>query len=160
MTPMVQKLVSDAFLVNIGQLDHYIVFGTKSGGIQDFQRGKMCPIGVKQTPPSRPGNSVYFGSPVPSQKKSRSQKKGKEERRGERERIEKRGEEESKWGMKEKREIKGKEIKGGASYTKQNQEMLEPKKIRKRKGKEERKYWSQKKTRELGCERSRGVYIS
>ena len=53
---MVQKLVSDAFLVNIGQLDHYVVFGTKSGVIQDFQRGKMCPIGVKQTPsdPPRP----------------------------------------------------------------------------------------------------------
>ena len=51
---MAQKRVSDAFLVNIGQLDHYVVFGTKSGGIQDFQRGKMCPIGVKQTPPDPP----------------------------------------------------------------------------------------------------------
>ena len=51
---MAQKRVSDAFLVNIGQLDHYVVFGTKSGGIQDFQRGKMCPIGVKQTPQTPP----------------------------------------------------------------------------------------------------------
>ena len=52
----VQKLVSDAFLVNIGQLDHFMVFGTKSGALQPFQRGKTCPIGVKQTPvdPSRP----------------------------------------------------------------------------------------------------------
>jgi len=45
-----------------------------------------------------------FWEPGSEPKKSRSQKKGKEERRGERERVEKRGEEESKWGMKEKRD--------------------------------------------------------
>ena len=46
----VQKGVSGASSVNIGQLDHYVVFGTKSGAVQDFQRGKKCSIGVKQTP--------------------------------------------------------------------------------------------------------------
>ena len=46
----VKKLVSDAYLVNICQLDHFMVFGTKSGALQDFQRGKVCAIGVKQTP--------------------------------------------------------------------------------------------------------------
>ena len=45
----VQKRVSDTDLVNIGQLDHYVVFGTKFGPVQDFQRGKKCPLGVKQT---------------------------------------------------------------------------------------------------------------
>ena len=48
--PKVRKWVSDAYPVNIGQLDHYVLFGTKSGAAQDFQRGKKCPIGVKQTP--------------------------------------------------------------------------------------------------------------
>ena len=50
------KWVSDAYLVIMGQLDHHVVFGTKSGAIQDFQRGKKCPVGVKQTPlgPPRP----------------------------------------------------------------------------------------------------------
>ena len=46
----VRKGASGASSVNIGQLDHYVVFGTKSGAIQDFQRGKKCPVGVKQTP--------------------------------------------------------------------------------------------------------------
>ena len=49
-TPKVWKWVSDAYPINMGQLDHHVVLGTKSGAIQDFQRGKMCPIGVKQTP--------------------------------------------------------------------------------------------------------------
>ena len=40
----VQKWISDTHLVTIGQLDHYVVFGTKSGTVQDFQRGKKCPI--------------------------------------------------------------------------------------------------------------------
>ena len=53
-------------------------------------------------------------------------------------------------GDERKKERSKKEIKGGASYTKQNQEMLEPKKIRKRKGKEEGKYWSQKKLENRG----------
>merc|ERR1712055_1003272 len=55
-TPKVWKWVSDAYPTNMGQLDHHVVFGTKSGAIQDFQRGKKCPIGVKQTPfdPPRP----------------------------------------------------------------------------------------------------------
>ena len=47
--PKVQKWVSDANPVNIGQLDHYVVFGTKYGAIQGFQRGKKCPTEVKQT---------------------------------------------------------------------------------------------------------------
>ena len=46
-TPKVWKWVSDAYPINMGQLDHHVVFGTKSGAIQDFQRGKKCPIGVK-----------------------------------------------------------------------------------------------------------------
>ena len=56
----VQKWVSDNHLATIGQLDHYVVFGTKSGTVQDFQRCKKCPIWVKQTtldPPSDPPNS-------------------------------------------------------------------------------------------------------
>ena len=54
--PKVWKWVSDAYPVNMGQLDHHVVFGIKFGAIQDFQRGKKCPIGVKQTPfdPPRP----------------------------------------------------------------------------------------------------------
>ena len=71
--------------------------------------------------------------------------------------------------MKEKKRSK-KERKGGASYTKQNQKMLEPKKIRKRRGKRKtrkvlepkklenrgmrgdqtKKCWSQKKKRNGG----------
>ena len=46
----IQKRVSGAFPVNIGQLDHNVVFGTKSGAVKDFQRGKKCPLGVKWTP--------------------------------------------------------------------------------------------------------------
>ena len=48
--PKVQKWVSDADPINIGQLDHYVSFGTKSGAVQDlymgpnFKRGKKCPI--------------------------------------------------------------------------------------------------------------------
>ena len=40
----VQKWVIDNHLVTIGQLDHNVVLGTKSGTVQDFQRGKKCPI--------------------------------------------------------------------------------------------------------------------
>ena len=39
-TKRVQKWVSDAYPVNMGQLDQYVVFGTKSGAIQDFRTGK------------------------------------------------------------------------------------------------------------------------
>ena len=46
----VRKWVTGAYSVNMGQLDHHVVFGTKSGALQDFQRGKKCPMGVKQTP--------------------------------------------------------------------------------------------------------------
>ena len=46
----VWKWVGDAYPVNMGQLDHLVVFGTKSGAAQDFQRGKKCPRGFKQTP--------------------------------------------------------------------------------------------------------------
>ena len=50
------KWVSDAYLAKMGQLDYHVVFGTKSGALQDFQRGKKHPTGVKQTPldPPRP----------------------------------------------------------------------------------------------------------
>ena len=34
--PNVRNWVSDTDLVNIGQLDHYMVIGTKFGAIQDF----------------------------------------------------------------------------------------------------------------------------
>ena len=36
----VQKRASDTKLVNIGRLDHYVVFGIKFGPVQDFQRDK------------------------------------------------------------------------------------------------------------------------
>ena len=49
-TPKFWKWVSDAYPVSMGQLDHHVVFGTKSGALHDFQRGKKCPMGVKQTP--------------------------------------------------------------------------------------------------------------
>ena len=51
--PKVYKWVTDALPVLIGQLDPYVVFGTKFGAAQDFQRGKKCSIGVKQTPLDR-----------------------------------------------------------------------------------------------------------
>ena len=35
----VRKGASGASSVNIGRLDHYVVFGTKSGAIQDFLEG-------------------------------------------------------------------------------------------------------------------------
>ena len=43
----VQKWVRDAFSENLGQLDHYVVLGTKSGAVQDLQRGKKCLLGVE-----------------------------------------------------------------------------------------------------------------
>ena len=46
----VQKWVSDIYFVNIGHLDHHVVFGTKLGIVQDFQRGKKGPIWVQQNP--------------------------------------------------------------------------------------------------------------
>ena len=55
--PIGQKWVSDAYPVHIFQLDHYVVFGTKSYAVIDFQRGKKCPIGVKQTPSGAPQTS-------------------------------------------------------------------------------------------------------
>ena len=48
--PKVLKWVIDAYPVNIGQLDHYVVFGSQSGAVQDFQLAKKCPMGVKLTP--------------------------------------------------------------------------------------------------------------
>ena len=48
--PKVQKSVSDAYPDNIGHLDHYVVFGTQSGAVQDIQMGKNCSLGAKQTP--------------------------------------------------------------------------------------------------------------
>ena len=47
----VQKWVRDAFSENLGQLDHYVVLGTKSGAVQDLQRGKKCLSGVEWAPP-------------------------------------------------------------------------------------------------------------
>ena len=69
----VQKWVSDANPVNIGELDHYVVFGTKSGVIQGFQRGQKCFIEVKQnlvdppTPtktPSKTPKTQYLTLPI------------------------------------------------------------------------------------------------
>ena len=48
--PKVPKWVSDIYFVNIGHLDHHVVFGTKFGIVQDFQRGKKGPIWVQQNP--------------------------------------------------------------------------------------------------------------
>ena len=71
--PKVQKWVSDANPVNIGELDHYVVFGTKSGVIQGFQRGQKCFIEVKQnlvdppTPtktPSKKPKTQYLTLPI------------------------------------------------------------------------------------------------
>ena len=50
---MAQKRVSDAFLVNIGQLDHYVVFGTKSGHFKpsdDLFRGQKAVFGTALGP--------------------------------------------------------------------------------------------------------------
>ena len=38
----VWKWVGDACPVDMGQLDHCVVLGTKSGAVQDFQWGKQC----------------------------------------------------------------------------------------------------------------------
>ena len=50
-TPKVWKWVSDAYPTNMGQLDHHVVFGTKSGAIQDFQRGKKVSYRGQADPP-------------------------------------------------------------------------------------------------------------
>ena len=52
--PIGQKWASDAYPVNISQLDQYVVFGTKSSAVQDFQGNKKCPKGLKQTPSGPP----------------------------------------------------------------------------------------------------------
>ena len=39
--PKVQKSVSDAYPGNIGHLDHYVVFGTQSGAVQDKTRHRL-----------------------------------------------------------------------------------------------------------------------
>ena len=38
--------VSDAYPVKLGQLDHFVEFGTTFGHVEDFQRGKNRPIRV------------------------------------------------------------------------------------------------------------------
>ena len=43
---MAQKLASDTYLIMLGQLDQYVVFGTKSSAMQEFQRGKGALFGV------------------------------------------------------------------------------------------------------------------
>ena len=62
--PKVYKWVTDALPVLIGQLDPYVVFGTKFGAAQDFQRGKKCSIGVKQTPLDRCWLPLYPPKPL------------------------------------------------------------------------------------------------
>ena len=60
--PKGHKWASDGNQVNIGQLDHYVVFGTKSGAVQDFQSGKKYHTGVKQThagPPKNPQTPAW-----------------------------------------------------------------------------------------------------
>ena len=47
----VQEWVRDAFSENLGQLDHYVVLGIKSGAVRDLQRGKKCLLGVEWAPP-------------------------------------------------------------------------------------------------------------
>ena len=47
MVPKVQNWVSDAWSEKLVQLDHNVVFGTKSDAGQDFQRGKKSRIGVE-----------------------------------------------------------------------------------------------------------------
>ena len=37
-------------LLTFASWDHYVLFGTKYGAVQDFQQGKKCLIGVKETP--------------------------------------------------------------------------------------------------------------
>ena len=58
----VQKWVSDTYFVNIGQLEHYVVFETKFGAVQDVQMGKKCPVEIKQTPldPLIPPKSAIY----------------------------------------------------------------------------------------------------
>ena len=92
---------------------------------------------------NRPGNSVYFGSQAPSQKKVQEPKK-KEEKRGERETKEKRGEEESKYGMKKVKRDQGKRKR--APVTPNQTKLLEPKKPGREKEKRKtRKVLEQKK---------------
>ena len=45
-----QRSGNGSYPVNMSQLDHLVVFGTKSVPVQDFQRGKKCLRGFKQTP--------------------------------------------------------------------------------------------------------------
>ena len=49
--PKVQQSVSDAYPGNIGQLDHYEVFGIQSGVVQDIGMGKLVAM---QTPVDHP----------------------------------------------------------------------------------------------------------
>ena len=48
-----KKWFKSASPVIVGHLDHYVVFGTKSGAEEDFQRGKKLLLGVKQNPPDQ-----------------------------------------------------------------------------------------------------------
>ena len=82
----------------------------------------------------RPGNSVYFGSQAPSQKKVQEpKKKGREKGRKGDKRKERRRRKQ-KWYEKSKE--RSRKEKKGASYTKPNQ-TVGAKKNRKRKGKDE-----------------------
>ena len=68
----VQQWVSDAYPVNMGQLDQYVVFGTKSGAIQDFRTGKKCPTKVKQTPLHPPKHQQKNLKPSPNPPQTQS----------------------------------------------------------------------------------------
>ena len=84
----------------------------------------------------RPGNSVYFGSQAPSQKKVQEPKK-KEDKKGRKgDKRKKRRRRKQIWDEKSKE--RSRKEKKGASYTKPNQ-TVGAKKTGKRKGKEEDK---------------------
>ena len=47
----VQNQVCEVFIVYISRLDHHVVFLTKYGAIQDFQRSKKCWKEAQHTQP-------------------------------------------------------------------------------------------------------------
>ena len=46
----IQPIIQPNRPIDMDQLDHFTMFGIKSGGVQDFQMGKKCSMGVKQIP--------------------------------------------------------------------------------------------------------------
>ena len=59
-TLKVLKWVSEGYPENIGQLNHYVVFGTKPGALQDFQRGKKSLQGSSRPPLTPPQGSWHI----------------------------------------------------------------------------------------------------